>query len=79
MSHVMRKPDLCICERKRLICQNSPAHQCQRFLVSIKPAPFYILVIIDTCMTEKLFVSDLVRNSQDKFSHHMVQYTLGAI
>ena len=68
----MRKPDFCICENKDAdqLCGNSEADQrlCFRYTDSTIPLLSKPLAILCGCTAR--FVSDLVGNPEDRFSHN---------
>ena len=76
MSHIMRKPDFCLCKKKGAdeLCSNCTADQRLCFLYtdskissSSSIQNFKLLAIFCNC-TDR-FVSDLVGNPLDHFSH----------
>ena len=77
---VMRKPDFCICENKdadqlrgnaKLICAFVFAAQMVQSLLFLKIRNFKPLAIL--CGCTDWFVSDLVGNPEDRFSHVAAQ------
>ena len=70
MSRVMRKPAFCICENKDAdqLRGNHEADQrlCLRYMVSTMPQPPKSEILSRGCTAR--FVSDLVRNPEDRFS-----------
>ena len=72
MSRVMRKPDFCICENKDAdqLRGNREADQrlCFRYTDSAIPLLYKPLSIFCGCTAR--FVSDLVGNPEDRFSHN---------
>ena len=80
MSLVMRKPDFCICENKYADqlrgYREADQRLCFRYIDSTIPLLFLIrnfkpLTIFCDC-TDR-FVSDLVGNPEDRFSHNEAQ------
>ena len=75
MSRIVRKPAFCICENKDAdqLCDNHEADKslCFRYIHSTIPLlpirNFKPLAILCGCTAE--FVSDLVGNLEDRFSH----------
>ena len=76
MSHVMRKPEICLCEKKGAdkLRSNCEADQrlCFRYTDSTIPRlpeiqNFKHLALFCSCIDR--FVSDQVRNPEDRFSH----------
>ena len=71
----MGKPDFCICENKDAdqLCSNREADQrlCFRYIDASSIRNFKPLAILCGCTA--WFVSDLVGNSKDRFSHNEAQ------
>ena len=80
MSHVMTKPAFCICENKGAdqLQGNCAAdqHLCFRYIyrtIPLFPKSEITILIAIFCGCTARFVSDLVGNPGDKFSHDTAQ------
>ena len=74
MSHVMRKPDVCLCENKGAdqLCSICTADQQLSFCYKDGTTPTYIQnfkLLVCICLCTYWFVSDMVGNPDDRFSH----------
>ena len=74
MSHVMRKPDFCLCEDKGAdqLCSNCTADQRLCFRYTDSTFPHLLIPKVSSlaffCGCSGRFVSDLVGNPEDSFS-----------
>ena len=78
-SRVMRKTDICICKNKDVLCCNcNRIADCFRYLESKDNSSstyiqnFKLLAFL--CDFTGWFVSELVRNPYERFSHYPAQY-----
>ena len=84
VSRIVRKPDLCLCENKGAdqLRGNREADQCLcfRYTDSIFPLLLisYFKLLARFCDCTGRFVSDLVVNPEDRFSHVAAQVILSA-
>ena len=72
LSHILRKPAFCICENKGAdqLHVNCAADQCLFFhYIDYK----IVQPLASLCGCTARFVSDLVRNAEDRFSHDAAQ------
>ena len=82
MSSVVRKPDFCLCENKGAgqLCSNCTAdlHLCFCYMDSTIPllSKSKNFKLLTFCSCTSRFVSGLVRNPEDGFSHGLTRISL---